>query len=44
MGTGTITLDPGSDTIDGSSTDYAITTQYASITLVSNGSNAWEII
>ena len=44
MGTGTITIDPGTDTIDGSTTDYTIDIQYSAITLVSNGSNGWEII
>ena len=43
MGTGTITIDPDTQTIDGSTNDYVITTQYASITLVSTGTN-WEII
>jgi hypothetical protein len=44
MGTGTITIDPGTDTIDGSTTDYTLDVQYSAITLVSNGSNGWEII
>lgn len=44
MGTGTITIDPGTDTIDGSTTDYELDIQFAAITLVSNGSNGWEII
>ncbi|QDP59397.1 MAG: putative fiber protein [Prokaryotic dsDNA virus sp.] len=44
MGTGTITIDPGTDTIDGSTTDYTMDVQYSAITLVSNGSNGWEII
>ena len=47
IGTGTITVKPqggGSDTIDGSATDYTIDIQWASITLVSNGSNGWEIV
>lgn len=43
MGTGTITVDPDTQTIDGSTNDYEITTQYASITFVSTGTN-WEII
>jgi hypothetical protein len=44
MGSGTITIDPGTDTIDGSTTDYTLDVQYSAITLVSNGSNGWEII
>jgi hypothetical protein len=44
MGAGTITIDPGTDTIDGSTTDYTLDVQYSAITLVSNGSNGWEII
>ena len=43
MGTGTITIDPQSTTIDGSATDYTLDVQYSAITLVSTGSN-WEII
>jgi len=43
MGTGTITIDPQTQTIDGSTTDYVIDVQYSAITLVSTGSN-WEII
>jgi len=43
MGSGTITIDPGTNTIDGSSTNYELDVQYSSITLVSTGSN-WEII
>jgi len=43
MGTGTITLDPQTQTIDGSTDDYLMTVQYSSLTLVSTGSN-WEII
>ena len=43
MGTGTITIDPQTSTIDGSSNDYTLDIQYSAITLVSTGSN-WEII
>ena len=43
MGTGTITIDPQTSTIDGSTTDYEIDVQYSAITLVSTGAN-WEII
>ena len=43
MGTGTITIDPQTGTIDGSATDYTLDVQYSAITLVSTGSN-WEII
>ena len=43
MGTGTITIDPQTTTIDGSTTDYTLDVQYSSITLVSTGTN-WEII
>ena len=43
MGTGTITIDPQTQTIDGSTTDYTMNVQYSSVTLVSTGSN-WEII
>ena len=43
MGTGTITVDPQTAQIDGSSTDYTIDAQFAAITLVSTGSN-WEVI
>lgn len=43
MGTGTLTIDPGSLTIDGSTTDYTMDVQYSAITLVSTGTN-WEII
>ena len=45
MGTGTLTIDSnGSETIDGSSSNYTLDIQYASVTLVSNGSTGWEII
>jgi hypothetical protein len=43
MGTGTITIDPQTSTIDGSTTDYGMDVQYSAITLVSTGTN-WEII
>ena len=43
MGTGTVTIDPQTQTIDGSTTDYTMDVQYSAITLVSTGSN-WEII
>ena len=43
MGTGDITIDPQTQTIDGSTTDYVLDVQYSAITLVSTGSN-WEII
>jgi hypothetical protein len=43
MGTGTITLDPQTQTIDGSTSDYLMTVQYSSLTLVATGSG-WEII
>ena len=43
MGTGTITIDPQTREIDGSSNDYTLDIQYSAITLVSTGSN-WEII
>ena len=43
MGTGTITCDPGTSTIDGLTTDYVLDVQYSAITLVSDGTN-WEII
>ena len=43
MGTGTITIDPQTSTIDGSSNDYTLDIQYSAITLVSTGSNC-EII
>lgn len=43
MGTGTITIDPQTGTIDGSTTDYTLDVQYSAITLVSTGTN-WEII
>ena len=43
MGTGTITLDPQTSNIDGSSTDYTMDVQYGALTLVSDGTG-WEII
>jgi hypothetical protein len=43
MGTGTVTIDPQTSTIDGSTTDYVMDVQYSAITLVSTGTN-WEII
>ena len=44
MGTGTITIDPQTSNIDGSTTDYVLDVQYSAITLVADGSNNWEII
>lgn len=43
MGSGTITIDPQTANIDGSTTDYVMDVQYSAITLVSTGSH-WEII
>ena len=43
MGTGDVTIDPQTSTIDGSTTDYVLDVQYSAITLVSTGTN-WEII
>jgi hypothetical protein len=43
MGTGTITIDPQTQNIDGSTTDYTLTVQYSSITLVSTGAH-WEVV
>jgi hypothetical protein len=43
MGTGTITIDPQTSNIDGSTTDYVMDVQYGAITLVSTGTH-WEII
>ena len=43
MGTGTITIDPQTQNIDGSTTDYTMDIQYSAITLVSTGTH-WEII
>jgi hypothetical protein len=43
MGTGTITLDPQTQTIDGSTSDYLMTVQYLLFTLVATGFG-WEII
>ena len=43
MGTGTITIDPGTRTIDGSSTDRILNDQYQALILISTGTN-WEII
>jgi len=43
MGTGTITIDPQTSTIDGSTNDYTLDIQYSAITLVSTGTN-WEIV
>jgi len=43
MGTGTITIDPQTSNIDGSTTDYTLDVQYSAITLVSDGTG-WEII
>ena len=43
MGTGTITIDPQTQNIDGSTTDLVLDIQFASVTLVSTGSH-WEVI
>jgi hypothetical protein len=43
MGTGTITIDPQTSNIDGSTTDYVMDIQYSAITLVSTGTH-WEVI
>ena len=43
MGTGIITIDPQTQNIDGSTTDYTLTVQYSSITLVSTGAH-WEVV
>lgn len=43
VGTGIITIDPQTQTIDGSTVDYVLGIQYSAITLVSTGSN-WTII
>jgi hypothetical protein len=43
MGTGDITIDPQTQTIDGVTTDYVLDVQYSAITLVSTGSH-WEVI
>jgi hypothetical protein len=44
-GTGTLTISSnGSETIDGSSSNYELDVQYSAITLVSNGVTGWEII
>lgn len=43
MGTGTITIDPQTQNIDGATTDYVLDAQYQAITLVSTGSH-WEVI
>jgi hypothetical protein len=43
MGTGTITIDPQTQNIDGSTTDYVMDVQYSAITLVSTGTH-WEVI
>jgi hypothetical protein len=44
MGTGTITVDPQTASIDGSTTDYVLDVQYSAITLVVDGSNNYEVI
>jgi len=45
MGSGTITIDSnGSETIDGSTSNYTLDVQYSAIILVSNGSTGWEIV
>jgi len=43
MGSGTITIDPQTQNIDGTPTDYALDVQYSAVTLVSTGSH-WELI
>lgn len=43
VGTGIITIDPQTQNIDGSTTDYLLGIQYSAITLVSDGTH-WEII
>ena len=43
MGTGSITIDPQTQNIDDSTTDYVLDVQYSAVTLVSTGSH-WEII
>ena len=43
MGTGTITIDPQTRTIDGDPADYVLDVEFSAITLVSTGTN-WEII
>jgi hypothetical protein len=43
MGSGTITIDPQTQNIDGATTDYTLDVQYSAITLVSTGSH-WEVI
>jgi len=43
MGTGTITIDPQTQNIDGDTADYTLDIQYSAITLVSTGTH-WEII
>ena len=43
MGTGTITIDPQTGTIDGSTADRTLTDQYSALILISTGTN-WEII
>jgi len=43
MGTGTITIDPQTQTIDGDPADYVLDVEFSAITLVSTGTN-WEII
>ena len=44
MGTGTITIDPQTAEIDGSSDDYVLDVRYSSVTLVSDGSNNYEVV
>ena len=43
MGSGTITIDPQTVNIDGSTTDYVLDVQYSSITLVSDGTD-YEVV
>ena len=44
MGSGTVTVGRTSGNIDGAAADYTLDTQYSSITLISNGSNGWEVV
>ena len=43
MGTGTITIDPQTQEIDGDSADYVLDIRYSAVTLVSTGTH-WEVI
>jgi hypothetical protein len=44
MGTGTITIARTSGNIEGTAADYTLDVQFSAVTLISNGSNGWEII